>query len=167
MTVYSRNEGTSGHFRASHADREQVIEVLKVAFVQGRLFKDELDARVGQALASRTYAQLDVLTSDIPRGTGAEPARPAARAGAPAHANVRPRDPAIIASVTFGGLALVASVLLTGSPLAALAFLAFLGSTFASLYLLSAQMRHAPEHLRPGGPAPRNPTLGNGPCQSR
>jgi hypothetical protein len=31
--------------------------VLKAAFVQGRLTKDELDARVGQAFASRTYAQ--------------------------------------------------------------------------------------------------------------
>jgi hypothetical protein len=37
--------------RAGHADREQVIEALKAAFVQGRLAKDELDARVGQALA--------------------------------------------------------------------------------------------------------------------
>ena len=34
-----------GHLRASHADREQVIETLKAAFVQGRLTKDELDTR--------------------------------------------------------------------------------------------------------------------------
>jgi hypothetical protein len=49
--------------------------VLKAAFVQGRLDKDELDARVGQALASQTYAELAALTADIP----AEPAlhRPA------------------------------------------------------------------------------------------
>ena len=40
--------------RAGHADREQVIEALKAAFVQGMLAKDECDARVGQALASRT-----------------------------------------------------------------------------------------------------------------
>ena len=38
-----------GHLRACHADREQVIGVLKTAFVQGRLGKDELNARVGQA----------------------------------------------------------------------------------------------------------------------
>ena len=36
-----------GEFRASHADREQVIVVLKAAFVQGRLGKDEFDMRVG------------------------------------------------------------------------------------------------------------------------
>ena len=30
-----------GHLKASHADREQVIDLLKVAFVQGRLDRDE------------------------------------------------------------------------------------------------------------------------------
>jgi Domain of unknown function (DUF1707) len=54
--------------RASHADREQVIDRLKTAFVQGRLAKDELDLRVGQVLASRTYADLGALTADIPAG---------------------------------------------------------------------------------------------------
>ncbi len=34
--------------RASHADREQVIGLLKTAFVQGRLAKDEFDLRVGR-----------------------------------------------------------------------------------------------------------------------
>jgi DUF1707 SHOCT-like domain len=57
-----------GHLRASHADREQVIETLKAAFVQGRLAKDELDLRVGQTLASRTYADLGALTADLPAG---------------------------------------------------------------------------------------------------
>jgi len=47
-----------GHLRASHADREQVIGTLKVAFVQGMLAKDEFDLRVGQAFAARTYAEL-------------------------------------------------------------------------------------------------------------
>jgi hypothetical protein len=41
---------------AGHADREQVIGTLKDAFVHGRLTRDELDARAGQALAARTYA---------------------------------------------------------------------------------------------------------------
>jgi Domain of unknown function (DUF1707) len=59
-----------GHFRASRADRERAIEVLKTAFVEDRLTRDEFDLRVGQALASRTYADLAALTADIP----AEPA---------------------------------------------------------------------------------------------
>jgi len=57
-----------GHLRASRADREQVIATLKAAFVQGRLTKDELDLRVGQALASRTVAELTALTADLPAG---------------------------------------------------------------------------------------------------
>jgi Domain of unknown function (DUF1707) len=57
-----------GHLRASHADREQVIGTLKEAFVQGRLTADELDARVGQAYASRTYAELAGVTADVPAG---------------------------------------------------------------------------------------------------
>jgi Domain of unknown function (DUF1707) len=69
-----------GRLQASHTDREQVIEVLKAAFVQGRLTKDELDARVSQALVSRTYADLTALTADIPAGSAIaqlprEPAR--------------------------------------------------------------------------------------------
>jgi Domain of unknown function (DUF1707) len=61
-----------GHLRASHADREQMIDALKAAFVQGRLTKDEFDARVAQALASRTYAELATVIAGLP----AEPARP-------------------------------------------------------------------------------------------
>jgi hypothetical protein len=55
-----------GRLRASRADREQVIDVLKAAFTQGRLDEDELDERVSSALASRTYADLAALTADIP-----------------------------------------------------------------------------------------------------
>ena len=61
-----------GHLRASHADREQMIDALKAAFVQGPLTKDEFDARVGQTFTSRTYAELATVTADIP----AEPAEP-------------------------------------------------------------------------------------------
>src|SRR5580700_7080354 len=71
-----------GRFRASDADREQVIDTLKVAFVQGRLTRDELDARAGQTFASRTYAELAAVTVDIPARPPAarEPAgQPAAR----------------------------------------------------------------------------------------
>jgi hypothetical protein len=60
--------GGRNHMRAAHADREQVVHMLKTAFVQGRLAKDEFDLRVGQVLASRTYADLGALTADIPTG---------------------------------------------------------------------------------------------------
>jgi hypothetical protein len=65
-----------GGLRASHADRERVIGILKVAFVQGRLTRDELDARTDQVYASRTYADLSEITSDIPAElTGGQPPR--------------------------------------------------------------------------------------------
>jgi hypothetical protein len=54
------------HLRASHADREQVIETLKAAFVQGRLAKDEFDLRVSKTFGSRTYAEIATLTADLP-----------------------------------------------------------------------------------------------------
>jgi hypothetical protein len=67
--------------RASTADRERVIDLLKAAFVQDRLTRDEFDARVGLALASRTYADLAAVTADIPAElVGALPRRPPARA---------------------------------------------------------------------------------------
>jgi putative transcriptional regulator len=55
-----------GGLRASDADREQAIDVLKAAFVRDRLARAEFEARVGQALASRTYAELAAATGGIP-----------------------------------------------------------------------------------------------------
>jgi hypothetical protein len=78
-TQMAAGAGGHGRLRASHADREQVIDLLKTAFVQGRLAKDEFDARVGQAFASRTYAELSAVTADIPAApvAAAPPNRPA------------------------------------------------------------------------------------------
>src|SRR5215468_7447194 len=77
--------------RAGHADREQVIETLKTAFVDSRLTRDELDIRAGRALAARTYADLAALTADIPPAPAkpAEPA-PAGPTRPPAPARRRP-----------------------------------------------------------------------------
>ena len=65
-----------GHMRASHADREHMIDTLKAAFVQGRLTKDELDQRVGQAFDSKTYAELAALSADLPAGPARSRSRP-------------------------------------------------------------------------------------------
>jgi hypothetical protein len=53
-----------------------VIGVLKGAFVEGRLAKDEFDLRVGQTLAARTYADLAGVTADLPAARLPPPARP-------------------------------------------------------------------------------------------
>jgi len=95
-----------GGLRASHADREQVIRTLKAAFVEGRLTEDELDARVDQVYASRTYAELDALIADIPAAdistdpAAATPARPPVP--------VRRRRPLVRAAAGSGGCAVVA-----------------------------------------------------------
>jgi len=61
-----RGAGGHGHVRAAHADRERAIDLLKTAFVQGMLDRDEFDQRVGQAFASRTHAELAAVTVDLP-----------------------------------------------------------------------------------------------------
>jgi hypothetical protein len=63
--------GGRSRLRTSDADREQVVELLKAAFVQGRLAKDQFDVQVGQVLASRTYAELDAVSAGIPEGVAA------------------------------------------------------------------------------------------------
>jgi hypothetical protein len=74
--------GDRNRLRASDADREQVAEVLKAAFVQGRLTMDEFALRVTRAYASRTYADLDALTAGIPaRLARARPPMPASEPG--------------------------------------------------------------------------------------
>ena len=57
--------------RASHADRDQVAELLRVAAGDGRLSAEELDDRLERALTARTYAELAPLTVDLPATPGA------------------------------------------------------------------------------------------------
>ncbi len=62
---------------ASYEQREQAIDALKAAFIQGLLDKDELDLRLGQAFTSRTYAELVATTADLPAGlSAAQPSTP-------------------------------------------------------------------------------------------
>jgi hypothetical protein len=56
--------------RASHGDRDAVVEVLRVAAGDGRLTSAELDERLEAALTAKTYAELAVLTADLPPAAG-------------------------------------------------------------------------------------------------
>ena len=56
--------------RASHEDRDRVVELLRVAAGDGRLTAEELDERLEAALTARTYSELAVLTSDLPAAGG-------------------------------------------------------------------------------------------------
>jgi class 3 adenylate cyclase len=51
--------------RASHADRDRVVEVLRAAAADGRLTADELDQRLETALTARTVAELEPLLTDL------------------------------------------------------------------------------------------------------
>ncbi|MGW3108028.1 DUF1707 SHOCT-like domain-containing protein [Streptomyces sp. NPDC001100] len=64
--------GTTG-LRASHADRDRVVDVLTGAAGDGRLTAEELDERVEAALSARTLGELAVLTADLPVVAGATP----------------------------------------------------------------------------------------------
>ena len=82
--------------------------MLKAAFAQGRLTKDEFDVRVGQTLVSRTWGDLTALTADIPAWpiprAVRKPARPPSTQ--PVHAVVKAVACAIVAlsAVTLAGM---------------------------------------------------------------
>jgi hypothetical protein len=131
--------GGRGHLRVSRMDRERVIELLKDAFVQDRLTQEELDTRVGLALASRTYADLADLTADIPAesaaaGPAAGPAAggPAAEpAGSPARTlakAARRSGTCMLAAFALVGIA----VLTQSGPLRGMAFLSALIAILAA-----------------------------------
>ena len=156
-----------GRLRASHADREQVVDTLKAAFVQGLLAQDELDARVGQALAARTYAELAALTADLPP----EPDRAMSPAPAPAPAQPRPRNRAAARAVQAGAGAITALILAigvaavaTGHPVMAAvaavaivifaaAVTAFVASLIAVTVKLESLYRSRSRRRLPRGPA--------------
>jgi len=147
-----------GLLRASHADREQVIEVLKAAFVQGRLARDEFEARIGQALASRTYAELAAATIDASAGPSpAEPPMPAwAQDPKPV---LRPGPVIMAASALYAGLwALVLFVPddpLDGVAAYALAMLTlFIVAGMIGFGIAKLASRH---QERSGGQRPRRP----------
>jgi Domain of unknown function (DUF1707) len=52
--------------RASHDDRDRVVELLRVSAGDGRLTAEELDERLELAMTARTYAELAELVADLP-----------------------------------------------------------------------------------------------------
>ena len=52
--------------RASHEDRDRVVELLRVSAGDGRLTAEELDERLELAMTARTYGELAKLVADLP-----------------------------------------------------------------------------------------------------
>jgi Domain of unknown function (DUF1707) len=118
------------HLRASDADRERVVDALKAAFVQGRLTKGELARRAGQALESRTYADLAGATVGIPPAPAATlpPPEPAS----PVPASPVPASPVPARSVNWKVIAWVVGVIIVMPALG----VAFFDTYYGSFYIL-------------------------------
>lgn len=71
--------------RVSDAEREAVVQALRAHAGEGRLEPEELEDRVGAALAARTAGELGVLLDDLP---AARPARGASRGSSGAREHV-------------------------------------------------------------------------------
>ncbi|MBV9444797.1 MAG: DUF1707 domain-containing protein [Streptosporangiaceae bacterium] len=78
-------EITRSQLRASHEDRDRVVEQLRVSAGDGRLTAEELDQRLELALSARTYGELARLVADLPTA-GAAATRDAAAL------TVKPKD---------------------------------------------------------------------------
>ena len=135
-----------GRLRASHVDRDQVISALKTAFIQGRLAKDEFDARVGQALTSRTHAELAVITADIPADPiVARPAQPVLGVKSGVY---------VTALAAMLAAALWAAAATAGSAAAGAAALTFSGVVIFTLFVTGYQIRESRHPGRPAEPLP-------------
>jgi Domain of unknown function (DUF4190)/Domain of unknown function (DUF1707) len=76
MTVgpgYGAANMARAQMRASTADRDRAVELVTRAYTEGRLDKDEHDARVERAMTAATFAELDAVVMDLP---GARPVAP-------------------------------------------------------------------------------------------
>jgi Domain of unknown function (DUF1707) len=158
-----------GRLRASHADRERVIDTLKAAHVYGLVTKDEFDERVAQTFAARTYAELAVITADIPAGLpAAPPLRPtSAKDTTPvlAPTKLSSGERAVVATALLAGLALIAA--LTAAHFAAgfaagLLALAATGNALLSMILGAVQVLGSSRDKRSGGQLPPQRRIDSG-----
>jgi Domain of unknown function (DUF1707) len=137
-----------GHLRASRADREQAIDVLKAAFVEERLTKDEFDLRVGQAFSSRTHAELAAVTADLPAGPATTtPAR-------------KPPRPPMSNAAKAGICAVVVIITMAAAVVSGFAWALFLfvfyfaASLVAGAQLIASRHEKRSRGQRPPRPAP-------------
>ena len=76
--------------RASTVDRDRAVELVTRAYTEGRLTKDEHDARVERAMTAGTFAELDAVVIDLSGG------------GPPAPPVLAKTNPLAITSLTCG-----------------------------------------------------------------
>lgn len=59
---------TQPGMRAASADRDRTLDVLTAAYGEGRLTKEEFDARSARVLSAKTYGDLSAAVADLPAG---------------------------------------------------------------------------------------------------
>ncbi|BAJ28996.1 hypothetical protein KSE_31860 [Kitasatospora setae KM-6054] len=117
--------------RAANTDRERTIDVLKAAYVEGRLTAAEYEQRMAAAHQAATYGQLTALVADLPAGPMVQPLAPPPPAVVavpvmpavphtflppyPPPPPAAPQNGLAVASLTLGCLTMV-TVGLTGLP---------------------------------------------------
>src|SRR5215831_14916061 len=96
--------------RASDADRERTVTLLREHHAEGRLTPEEFHDRLDRAFAAKTIGELDALLADLPGidlyrlpAAGIRPAPPGARRARPAGAgagtgSLARRDPGTVSS---------------------------------------------------------------------
>jgi Domain of unknown function (DUF1707)/Domain of unknown function (DUF4190) len=62
--------------RAATADRDRAADVLNAAYAEGRLSKDEHEARLARVMSAATFAELDAVVADLPGGRPPAPPAP-------------------------------------------------------------------------------------------
>lgn len=82
--------GMPPEMRASDADRDRVMDVLREAVGDGRLTAEEFEERLEAAMSSRTFGELAELTADLVAGP--VPPAPSGAAAAPAADEIRIRQ---------------------------------------------------------------------------
>ncbi len=67
--AYPEPQRFPGQMRAADADRAVVTDLLSAAYAEGRLTREEHDARLAQAMQAKTFDDLRGLTADLVPGT--------------------------------------------------------------------------------------------------
>jgi len=91
----------ASQMRAADTDRDRAAELLRAAAAEGRITFEELDERVSQAYAAKTFADLQAITHDLP-GPGITPPAPAARPAAPPATTAAAPGPAASVAIMCG-----------------------------------------------------------------
>jgi hypothetical protein len=117
--------GDGGRLRASHADRDRAVALLREATAEGYLTLDEFEERMGAVYSARYLRDLDPLVDDIPGHPRPAALEPAAEGWKPVPARSHPVFPVPGILIAVGVLAIALHVwVVPAFPLVLLAFFA-------------------------------------------